>query len=156
MKIPFLKLSGTAKMPERANPNDAGLDLFADSVNQIGNTITPDFIEYGTGIAVEIPNGFVGLLFARSSVTKKDMILKNCVGVIDAGYRGEIKMRFHSTKDLSGILKIEEQDGLYKVGEKIGQLVIVPFLSLEPIEVDKLTDTERGAGGFGSSDNKQA
>lgn len=158
MILKIQKLSLTAIMPTRANTGDAGLDLYADIINVQSNGIsTPlnkltddefnlpiDFIEYGTSIAVEIPEGYVGLLFSRSSITSKDLMLKNCVGVIDSGYRGEIKMRFQPTNILWN-------DNIYKIGDKIGQLVLVPFISLETELVNKLGESQRGESGFGSS-----
>lgn len=163
MKLRVKLLFDTSKLPERANPTDAGLDLFADSITFVEggkqmaletikqclkstNPILPniDFIEYGTGIAVEIPEGYVGLLFARSSVTKKDLILKNSVGVIDSGYRGEIKLRFQSTN-------MNYLDNIYDYEDKVGQLVIVPISILEVEVVSELSDSERGDKGFGSS-----
>ena len=124
-----------AVKPSYAKDGDAGLDLTATHM-----TWEENFIEYGTGIAVEIPEGYVGLVFPRSSVSKREnFYLKNSVGVIDSGYRGEIKLRFN---------KSEEH---YGAGEKIGQLIILPYPTIYLEEVNELSSTDRGQGGFGST-----
>lgn len=115
---------------------NAGYDLVATSRED-----TEMYVEYGTGLAVEIPDGFVGLLFPRSSQSKYSMILANCVGVIDSSYRGEIKARF----------KKVGEGAEYNVGDRVVQLVIVPIVQPAWSEVDKLSDTNRGSQGFGSS-----
>jgi len=98
-------------------------------------------IEYGTGIAVEIPPGHVGLIFPRSSIFHTGLILTNSVGVIDSGYRGEIK----------AVFKAPGHYDIYRIGERIGQLVIVPIPDVEYEEADELSETERGTGGYGST-----
>jgi len=135
------KLVEHAEIPERAHKWDAGLDLVATDMyhdREYG------FVEYGTGIAVEIPKGYVGLLFPRSSVSKKDLQLANSVGVIDSNYRGEVKLRYRHTDD-------PESSDVYSVGDRVGQLVLVPCPQVRTLEVEKLSDTSRGTGGFGSS-----
>ena len=135
LKVRFKKLYGDAVAPSYAKNGDAGLDLTATHM-----TWEENFIEYGTGIAVEIPEGYVGLVFPRSSVSKKeDFYLKNSVGVIDSGYRGEIKLRFNKS------------DSHYQAGEKVGQLIIIPYPTIYLEEVEELSSTERGEGGFGST-----
>lgn len=135
LKVRFKKLYGDSVTPSYAKDGDAGLDLTATHM-----TFDENFIEYGTGIAVEIPEGYVGLVFPRSSVSKKEnFYLKNSVGVIDSGYRGEIKMRFN------------DSDEHYQPGEKIGQLIILPYPTIYLEEVEELSSTERGEGGFGST-----
>ncbi len=124
-------------IPSYAKEGDACFDLTATSIN-----LMDKFIEYGTGLAMEIPEGYVGLIFPRSSVTNKDLILKNSVGVVDSGYRGEIKFRFLRTKDI-----IEA----YSVGDRIGQMMILPHPTVELEEVDELTISDRGEGGYGST-----
>jgi len=136
MKVKFKRLSDEAVVPRRAKLGDAGADLTATSVNTF-----VDYTEYGTGIAVEIPEGYVGLVFPRSSISNKNQVLSNSVGVIDSGYRGEIRARFKSTG----------QSNKYNQGDRIAQLVIVPFVQAEYEEVQELSNTERGSGGFGSS-----
>ena len=135
LKVKFKNLYVDAVKPSYAKDGDAGLDLTATHM-----TWEENFIEYGTGIAVEIPEGYVGLVFPRSSVSKREnFYLKNSVGVIDSGYRGEIKLRFN---------KSEEH---YGAGEKIGQLIILPYPTIYLEEVNELSSTDRGQGGFGST-----
>jgi len=135
LNIRFKKLHPDAVPPCYAKDGDAGLDLTA-----ISKSINDTFIEYGTGIALEIPYGYVGLVFPRSSVSKlEDFYLKNSVGVIDSGYRGEIKLRFNKSNES------------YKAGDKVGQLIIVPYPKIKLQEVSELSSSERGSGGFGST-----
>ena len=135
LKVRFKKLYEDAVTPSYAKNGDAGLDLTATHM-----TFDENFIEYGTGIAVEIPEGYVGLVFPRSSVSKKEnFYLKNSVGVIDSGYRGEIKLRFN------------QSDSHYQAGEKVGQLIILPYPTIQLEEVEELSSTDRGQGGFGST-----
>ena len=145
MKVRFKKLSTNAVTPSYAKPGDAGLDISA-----IRNQISTDnnYIEYFTGLAVEVPAGHVGLLFPRSSVSKTDLRLANCVGVIDSGYRGEITFRYKFQKDsfFAGLKRFEDKD-------RVGQLVIIPYPNIELEEVSELSDTERGEGGYGSTGN---
>lgn len=143
MNVRIKKLVENATIPKYAHDTDAGLDLVATSVSVVDN---PDFgyFEYGTGLSIEIPKGHVGLIFPRSSVSNTGMLLANSVGVIDSGYLGEIKLRFKYIKGTK----------TYDVGEKIGQLVIIPYPSVEFEEVDDLGQSERGSGGFGSTDKQ--
>lgn len=145
MVVSYKKLSPDAIEPTRAHDTDAGLDLYASGkgVYDAENAYT----EYPTGIALEIPEGFVGLIFPRSSISNTDFRLTNSVGVIDAGYRGEIKFRFKT----SGNGKYSEIQNRYEKGDKIGQLIILPFPKVELLELDELTPSPRGEGGFGSS-----
>lgn len=137
MKVRFKKLNENAKAPYQGTEGAAGWDLYAVSKEQIDKYLT----KFGTGVAVEIPDGYVGLLFPRSSCYKQGMLLTNCVGVIDSDYRGEITAVFLGTG----------KDVCYNVGDRIVQLVIMPYPAIEFIEVDELSDTERGAGGYGST-----
>lgn len=137
MKIKFKKLSKISKIPSFANEGDAGMDLIATTVKHSSN-----FYEYGTGLAMEIPKGYVGLLFPRSSISNTDHYLRNSVGVIDSGYRGEIKVRM-SVPDLG---KKE-----YEIGDKIAQLVILKLPSIDIEEVKILDVSSRGDKCFGSS-----
>lgn len=139
MKLQIKKLNENAVLPNAANPGDAGLDLIATSIDY-----NVSYLEYGTGLAVAIPSGHVGLLFARSSVSDRGLLLANGVGVIDSGYRGELKVRF-KVVPTSPVRR-------YEVGDKIAQLVIVPIPSVSVEEVQDLDSTERGQGGFGSTD----
>jgi dUTP pyrophosphatase len=140
MKVKIKKLSAEAVIPTYAKEGDAGMDLVATSIKFDGTQIT-----YGTGLAIEIPEGFVGLVFPRSSIRKTSLSLSNSVGVIDSGYRGEIQATFNQ-KSLS-------KDGgiLYGVGDRICQLMIIPHPHVDFIEVQELNNTERGESGFGST-----
>jgi dUTP pyrophosphatase len=141
LKIKFKKLTKHAFTPEYAKSGDAGMDLVAIDFYKNHDY---KYIEYGTGIAVEIPKGYVGLIFPRSSISKTSHFLANSVGVIDSGYRGEIKlrMRYDETRD----------DMEYGFGDKIGQLIVLPYPKIELEEVSELSNSERGEGGFGSTD----
>lgn len=137
MELKIKQLHKDAKLPKYANPLDAGLDLVAvDKEYDQANGV----ISYSTGLAFEIPEGYVGLLFPRSSVYKTNLSLSNCVGVLDAGYRGEVSFKFK----ING-------NKVYDVGARIGQLVVVKIPKMEPKFVDELTDTVRGQGGYGST-----
>lgn len=143
MQVRFKRLSDKAVIPSYAKPGDAGLDISA-----VYHKIDPEhnYIEYFTGLAVEIPEGYVGLLFPRSSVSKTDLALANCVGVVDSGYRGELTFRYKFAKEAYFASLKRYQDG-----DRIGQLVIMPYPTIEPIEAPELSDTERGTGGYGST-----
>lgn len=141
MKVKIKKLVKHAQIPEYANSTDAGLDLIA--VDQGYKNHDHDYVEYGTGLAVEIPEGYVGLIFPRSSISKTPHMLANSVGVIDSGYRGEIKVRFRN---------LSEKEYLeYSFGDKIAQLIIIPFPRITFQEVEQLSESDRGTGGFGST-----
>lgn len=142
MKVKIKKLSPEAVIPTYAKVGDAGMDLVATKV--INDTL--DSITYGTDIAMEIPEGFVGLVFPRSSIRKTHLFLSNSVGVIDSGYRGEIQATFKKVQGVSN----NTLDN-YKVGDRICQIMIVPHPTIEFEEVEELNNTERGEGGFGST-----
>lgn len=137
MKVKFKKLDKYVKVPSYAHKGDAGLDLEVRNILHL----SPDVIEYGFGIAVEIPRGYVGLLFPRSSVYKTNLSQTNCVGVIDSGYRGEIRAKFY--------VGINAEP--YEIGDRACQLIIIPYPTIEPIEVDELSASDRGEKGFGST-----
>jgi len=139
LQVAVKKLHKDAVVPKYAKPGDAGLDLTATSI--ISNTTFE--VTYGTGLALEIPTDHVGLIFPRSSVRNYELMLSNCVGVIDSGYRGEIQFTFNKTNGLDSLK--------YKVGDRIGQLVILPYPQVTLIEEQELSETERGEKGFGSS-----
>ena len=172
MKVKIKRLHPDAVIPAYAKPGDAGMDLTAVSmkIDEYGN------ICYGTGLAFEIPEGYVGLVFPRSSNHKKGVILTNCVGVIDSGYRGEVSFKFRPLNDMaSAILSEKEKFDLkktfasvnlsdemfltcypgnnvtFKVGDRIGQIIIMPYPQIEFEEVEELSETERGINGYGSS-----
>ena len=136
MQIKFKKILPEAVVPKKGTEHSAGYDLTAVSVTYLPS----GHIKYGTGIAVEIPKGYVGLLFPRSSVYKTGTMLANSVGVIDADYRGEISVIFNHCSERS-----------YQVGDRVAQLIIMPYPSITYIEVDELSTTERGNGSYGST-----
>ena len=146
MKVNVKKLDSNAIVPTYAKHGDAGMDLTAVSkdYDEHGNVC------YGTGLAFEIQNGFAGFLFPRSSNTKKDLILGNSVGVIDSGYRGEVVFKFREL--LPSERDIEFGAREYEVGDRVGQIVIMPVPQIEFNVVDELSTTDRGVGGFGSTD----
>ena len=139
MKIRFNKLSPSAVVPSKAHASDAGFDLTCTRFEVTNG----ELFTYHTDIAVEIPEGYVGLLFPRSSIYKQDLFLTNSVGVVDSGYRGEVMFKF---KPIATEVKQH-----YKVCDRIGQLIIIPYPSVEFVEADELSDSERGIGGYGSS-----
>lgn len=138
MEVRIKRLSEKAVIPSKAHASDAGFDLVAT-----GREDFPTFIEYGTSLAFSIPEGHVGLLFPRSSISKTDLTLANSVGVIDAGYLGEVKLRFKRPRQSAG--------PKYNVGDRIGQLIIMPIPTVNFLEVDELGSSERGDGGWGST-----
>ena len=178
ISIPVKKLTKEAVLPKRAHKPDAGFDMTCTSVKD-----TDKYIEYGTGIAMHIPIDYVGLIFPRSSVTKKDLMLKNSIGVIDSGFLGEIRFRFwkinHShqifkididsvpdnisvadfienynsmgveMKDVPLMNRVYEQ---YEVGDRIGQIIFFKLPDVLLVETDEFDETERGTGGYGSTD----
>lgn len=139
MKVRFKKLSPLAVTPTKAHPSDVGFDLVATSVAEYRNR---EIVSYGTSIAVEIPEGYMGLLFPRSSVYKEHVQLANSIGLIDPNYRGEIMLKFRW---------VEPKLHRYTIGDRVAQLVIVPFPNIELEESDELSSTDRGEGGFGST-----
>ena len=140
MEVKIKKLHPDAVIPVYSKPGDAGLDLTATSIS----SDSYDNIVYGTGLAIEIPEGYVGLLFPRSSNSKTDLYLTNHVGVVDSGYRGELMFKF---RPINGIVDAS----IYAVGDRIGQLMILPYPSIKFVEADELSDSDRGEGGFGST-----
>ncbi len=143
-----ITVNSAGKLPTRATSGDAGLDLYSTRITKEVDNSGKVVLVYHTDIAVEIPNGFVGLLFMKASVAKRSISLTNAVGVIDSGYRGEIMAKFKVTTDAVPTI--------YAEGEAFAQLVIVPCEILTPTFVDELSETERGEKGFGEADeNKQ-
>lgn len=152
MEVKIKKLNPNAVIPKYAKVGDAGMDLVATTIIKD----TPEQITYGMGIALEIPEGFVGLIFPRSSVRKTGLDLSNAVGVCDSGYRGELQATFN--KIFGGERFYDEtkntedtSNDFYKIGDRIAQIMIIPYPPIEFKEVDELSDSERGAGGFGST-----
>lgn len=172
MKVKIKKLNKDAVIPSYAKDGDAGMDLTATSksYDENGNVV------YGTGLAFEIPEGYVGLLFPRSSNSKKDLLLSNSVGILDSGYRGEVLFKFKKQinnersflntmiavqlmakikDDFKHLGLLDESDieefREYEIGDRIGQLIIIPYPAIEFEEVEELSETERGSGGYGST-----
>lgn len=142
-KLNAKKLADGMEMPRYAHDGDAGLDL------RITETVTLEPMQklvVGCGLAVEIPTGCVGLLFPRSGLTsKKGITLANSVGVIDSGYRGEV---------CAALINLSYETVTLEAGERVCQLVVMPYVPCELVPVDDLSDTERGEGGFGSTGAK--
>ena len=136
MNIKIKRLSKDAVIPSYAKIGDVGLDLTAVSISY-----TDNYIEYGTGLAIEIPEGFAGFVFPRSSISNYDLNLCNSIGVIDSNYRGEVKLRF----------KTVYNQKIYRIGDRIGQLVVLPVPKIELELTGELNDSVRGSSGFGSS-----
>ena len=149
MIVKIKLLNERAVVPSYAHSTDAGLDLVATSriYDKDGN------ITYGTGVAVEIPEGYVGLVFPRSSISKKDLALSNSVGVIDSGYSGEIFAKFKPTLAVleDSIRSLPPVPRYYEIGERVAQLIILPYPHIDFSVVDDLSSSERGAGGYGST-----
>jgi dUTP pyrophosphatase len=139
LKVKIKKLHKDAVVPKYSKPGDGGLDLTAISIDDSN----PEYISYDTGIAFEIPENYVGLVFPRSSISKKDLILANSVGVIDSNFRGSVQFRF---KRIDMIF-----ENYYQINDRIGQIIILPYPQIEFEEVDELSNTERGTGSFGST-----
>ena len=137
MKVKIKKLHEDAVIPSYSKAGDAGMDLYSIRCEKDKNG---NDVHY-TGLAIEIPMGYVGLLYPRSSISKTSCSLRNSVGVIDSGYRGEIMLKFYCTTNLK----------CYKAGDRVAQLVIMPYPQIEFEEVSELSDTDRGSGGFGST-----
>ena len=162
LKVKVKKFNPNAVIPKYAKNGDAGLDLTAVSkeYDKDGNVV------YDIGLGFEIPPGHVGLLFPRSSNAKKDLILSNSVGVIDSGYRGTVMMKYKPSSVFAKIFDkfisiITNTNGEnfkhikeYEVGERVGQIIILPYPEVQLVESDELSETERGTGGYGSTGTK--
>jgi len=174
MNVKIKRVHPESVVPSYAKPGDAGMDL---TCVKISYNSDDGCITYDTGLQMEIPEGHVGLLFPRSSLSKKDLILTNHVGVIDSGYRGNIMFKFKPDNDywsaatntpifeedldfgLFGFYKTKEhkhfdhviESSCYAVGDRVGQILIMPYPQITFEEVDELSSTERGVGGYGST-----
>lgn len=137
MKIRFKKLSPSAVVPRKAHASDAGFDLTCTRYEVTNG----ELFTYHTDIAVEIPDGYVGLLFPRSSIYKQDLFLTNSVGVIDSGFRGEVTVKFRPHLFAKP----------YDKGDRVAQMIIMPYPHIDLVEVDELSDSDRGDGGYGST-----
>jgi dUTP pyrophosphatase len=140
MKVKYKLLNEYSNPPERANPGDAGFDLKAISITYPENS-SGVYIEACTGVSLEIPKGYVGLVFPRSSISNTKHFLRNSVGVIDSGYRGEIKLRFST----------DDTNTAYQIGDKVGQIIFLKLPAIDLVESEELSTSERSSGGFGSS-----
>ena len=149
LQVKIKKLHKDAVIPTYSKQGDAGMDLTAVSCEYDDN----GNICYDTGLAFEIPEGYVGLIFPRSSLSKQDLLLTNHVGVIDSGYRGELILKFKPALRKSWNGGVYEVDNVceYGIGDRIAQIVILPYPKVSFVEVDELSETERGIGGFGST-----
>lgn len=149
MQVKVKRLYKDSKLPIRFHAGDAGFDLFAHSMTIDANGC----VVYGVGLAFEIPDGYVGLLFPRSSIAKKDLLLSNSVGVLDSTYRGEVTFKFKPSNILEkpDLCYLPDMVSKYGVGDRIGQIIILPYPSIEFIDVNELSDTQRGVGGYGST-----
>lgn len=137
MNIKIKKFHKDAVIPTYSRDGDAGLDLTAVSWKEESGLCI-----YGTGIGIQIPSGYVGLIYPRSSLSNYDLILANHVGVIDSNYSGEIILKFRRTASIASF---------FLVGDRIAQLMIVPYPKINFVEVEELDQTNRGSNGFGSS-----
>ena len=136
MVVRYKKLNEKAKEPLKAHIEDAGFDLYCSRCGYEGlNWVCH------SDIAFEIPEGYVGLIFPRSSIANTGMLLSNSVGVIDSSYRGEVSAKF----------RVVNNEHHYREGERFAQMIIIPYPQIKLLESDELSDTERGAGGYGSS-----
>jgi len=143
MQIKFKKLDEKAVMPTKGTKYSAGFDLTAAELRVEYSKDGVPVIVYDTKIAVEIPEGHVGLIFMRSSIAIMSLSLTNAVGVIDSDYRGSIMLKYKTNTNSTPVI--------YTEGERVGQLIIMPIPNVEFIEAEELSETERGEGGYGST-----
>lgn len=141
MKIKVKKINRYAKLPEKTHESDAAFDLVATDIIYPHSMESGLYVDIGTGLSFEIPEGYAGFIFPRSSISSTRHSLRNCVGVIDSGYRGEIRMRF----------SIDEGPSAYMMGSKVAQVLFLKLPKIELVESSDLSDSERGEGGFGST-----
>lgn len=142
MKINIKRLNEDAKIPTRESSEAAGYDLYA-CINSPLTIPSHSTVKIGTGLAIEIPNGYFGAIFARSGLaTKQGLRPANCVGCCDSDYRGEYIVALHNDTDEAKLIMPKE---------RIAQLVVMPYLAVEFNDVNELSDTDRGEGGFGST-----
>ena len=135
MRVKVKRLHKDAVVGSYVHNGDAGIDLTAVSKEHIGENL----IKYGFGLSFEIPEGFVGFIFPRSSIYKKQQMILNSVGVVDSNFRGEVSVIMN------------DSDNSYQIGERVAQLVIMPHPYINLVEVEELTNTTRGNGGYGST-----
>ena len=137
--VKIRKVHPDAVIPFRAHATDAGMDVTAISME-----MTEDYVEYDTGLQFQLPEGYAMLIFPRSSNSKKDLLLCNSVGILDAGYTGNLKLRFKLTTE-------GYTEKIYNPGDKVGQIMIIPYPEINFIETEVFNETERGDGGFGTT-----
>lgn len=167
MKVKIKKVHPFAEIPKYATEHSAGMDLTVVNweIDKYGNKV------YHTGLAFEIPEGYVGLIFPRSSNAKKSLILSNSVGVIDSDYRGEVTLKYKAsiraiTTMMGTNVEISEGESIpkapfnvtnvwsdddYRIGDRCGQIIIMPYPQIEFEEVEELSKTDRAEGGYGST-----
>lgn len=154
VKVKIINKEIPTQIQSYAKHGDAGIDLIATSktFDEYGNVV------YGTNLAFEIPFGYVGLLFPRSSNAKKDLLNTNSVGILDSGYRGEVMMKYKKHLNIKSnhtgnfdLLEAESDLKDYEIGDRIGQLIILPYPQIKLVESDELSETERGTGSYGST-----
>lgn len=138
MKVRIKKLVPEAVLPAYAHPTDVGMDLTAVRVERLKGIVT-----YHTGLAFEIPEGYAGFIFPRSSNYRTNLLLTNSVGIVDPHYRGEVCVKFRETGSPS--------PDRYRAGDRVAQMVILPFPKVEWEETGELSRTDRGANGYGST-----
>ena len=146
MEINIKKVNEKAVLPIKGHSTDACFDLTCSNITTEIGEDGQLIIGYHSGVAMEIPEGYVGLVFPRSSIFKKSLSLTNCVGVIDSGYRGEILAKFKTNTNVV--------PAVYKEGERFAQIMILPYPEIEFKEVTELESSDRGEGGFGSTGDK--
>lgn len=145
MKVKIQKLNNMATLPTRGSSSAAGYDLYA-AASYIIDIAPHSTVKIGTGLSMELPEGTFGAIFARSGLaTKKGLRPANCVGVIDSDYRGECIVALHN--DTEEMMSIDP-------GERIAQLIVMKYPEIQFEEVEELSSTERGEGGFGSTGSK--
>lgn len=144
MNLKFVKLNNNATIPSYGSKSAAGADLYSCEGELVFAPNETKLVH--TGIAMEIPEGYVGLIYARSGIaTKRGLAPANKVGVIDSDYRGEIMVALHNHYN---------QEARIEAGERVAQIVITPYIAVNFIQTDSLDETDRGAGGFGSTGTK--
>ena len=148
MEIKFKRLSENAVAPVKAHTTDAGFDLTCSDITTEINECGQLILVYHTGLAIEIPDGWFGDIRPRSSICKKPLRICNAPCTIDSGYRGEVTVKMIVTTDVV--------PSVYKIGERFAQLLILPVPDVTFVESDKLSETERGEGGYGSTGNNES
>ena len=147
MELKYKKLTENAVVPAKAHDSDAGFDLTVSSITTELGEDGQLIILYHSGISIELPNNYVGLIYPRSSICKKSLYFTNSVGVIDSGYRGELIVKVKANTNVV--------PAMYKEGDRFAQLIITQLPKITLVESDQLTDSDRGTKGFGSTDQQK-